>query len=100
MKTIESETQGPQAFIDGVRAALEGREISKIASFRVSATEIAVIFSKLGTTELVYDVKPKGSGFVASLKSEKVAFTHRAFRADIEGKLRKVMEKCGAKVAS
>lgn len=99
MKTIESESQSPQAFIDGVRAAIEGREIAKIASFRVSPTEIAVVFSKLGTTELVYDVKTKGAGFVASLKSEKVAFAHRAFRADIEGKLRRVMEKCGAKIA-
>lgn len=99
MKSIELEAQAPQAFIQSVRAALEGREIGKIASFRVSDTEIAVVFSKLGTTELVYEVKPKGSGFVATLKSEKVAFAHRAFRTDIEAKLRKIMEKCGAKVS-
>ena len=97
VKTIECETMNPAEFIEGVRKALAGRELGKLATFGVSGNTITVTFSKLGTTELVYDVIAKGSGFLATLKSEKVAFAHRPFRGNIESKLRGVMERCGSK---
>jgi hypothetical protein len=100
MKSIECETMGPEEFIEKVRAAIAGREIGKIASFKVAPGAITVVFSKLGTTELTYKVTKKGAGFVAMLDKEKIAFAHRPFKADIEAKLAGVMVKCGGKAGA
>ena len=64
---------------------------------------IVVCFSKFGKSELTYDVTsaaksgPDGP-LQARLVNEKIALAHRAFRSDIEGKLKKVLLACGAKV--
>lgn len=98
MKRIEMAGMAPGEFVERIRGAIAGREIEKIVSFRSAPQEIVVIFSKLGTTEIKYDVKPQGDGFVATLASEKVALAHRPFKADMESKLVAVMQKIGAKV--
>jgi hypothetical protein len=98
VKSIRHEALGVKEFLAKVEAAIEGREIAKIVSFKGSPSEIVVIFSKLGTTEIKYEVKPDGQGFAATLKSEKIALAHRPFKADIESKLMGVMERIGARV--
>jgi|GEM_PF-591579 len=98
MKSIQTEGMNTQDFVDKMKGALEGREIGKIVSFRATASEIVVVFSKLGTTEITYSVAPAGTGFMATLKNEKVAFAHKPFRTDMEAKLMHIMKKIGAKV--
>ena len=98
IKSIASASLSVEDFVGKVKAAVEGREIGKIVSFRTTPSEITVVFSKLGTTEISYAVTPQGAGFTALLKNEKVAFAHRPFRADIEEKLAGVMRKMGATI--
>jgi hypothetical protein len=98
MKSIELETMLHTEFVEKLKAALAGREIAKIVSFRTAPEEITVIFSKLGTTEIKYQVVSKASGFVATLATEKVALAHRPFKSEIQAKLVSAMQKIGAKV--
>lgn len=97
MKTFEVATASADDFLKQVIEAIHGRELGNMTTLQKSGNEITVTISKLGTTELKYLLEPLSTGFKAALKSEKIAFAHRPFRADIEGKLQRVMEKLGAK---
>ena len=97
MKTFEVVSVSADDFLKQVAEAIAGRELGSMTKLQKSGNEISVTISKMGTTELKYGIEQAGAGFKASLKSEKVAFAHRPFRADIEGKLQNVMEKLGAK---
>lgn len=99
MKRIEVAGMAPGEFVERIKGAIAGRELGKIVGFRSSPQEIVVVFSKLGTTEITYDVRSQGDGFVATLASEKVAFTHKPFKADMAAKLVSVMQRIGAKVS-
>ncbi|MEN9529234.1 MAG: hypothetical protein RI932_1107 [Pseudomonadota bacterium] len=96
MKAFENKNLSIQDFVKKVESALEGRDLGQIARFKLQGSELLVIFSKLGTTELKYKIDPDGSGFKASLVSEKVALTHRPLKADITARLARVMEREGA----
>jgi hypothetical protein len=96
MKAFENKNVSIQDFVKKVEAALEGRDLGEIAKFKLQGTELLVMFSKLGTTELRYKIDPNGPGFKASLISEKVALTHRPLKADITARLARVMEREGA----
>ena len=96
MKSFESSTTSIQEFVKKVEAALEGRDLGEITRFKLQGTELLVIFSKLGTTELKYQVDSNENSFKAHLLTEKVALTHRPLKADITAKLARVMEREGA----
>ena len=97
MKSFEVASTSSDDFLKQVVETIAGRELGNITTLSKLGNEIIVTISKLGTTELKYALENSGAGFKASLKSEKIAFAHRPFRADIEGKLQRVMEKLGAK---
>ncbi len=88
----------PQKFIETITQALSGRDLGKIVSFNLSGNEVMIQFSKLGKSEVVFQVNAEGNNFTCQHKSEKIALTHRALRGDIESKLIKVLENSGAKV--
>lgn len=85
-------------FIKKVTDSLSGRELGKIASVSLSGENVVIKFSKLGTSEVIFNLNKDTNGFKCTHQSEKIAFTHKAFRSDIEGKLSKVLELNGAKV--
>jgi hypothetical protein len=103
IKTIAFTQKSSQEFVSQVSALLAGRELGKIVSLTAQGNAIVVCFSKFGKSELTYDVagapNSGSSGIMtATLVSEKIALAHRAFRSDIEGKLKKVLIACGAKL--
>ncbi len=101
LKTISVTQQTANDFTQNVGDKLSGRELGKIVSFEVKGDELIVQISKLGKSVLAYGVeKTEHSGFVARLKSEKIALAHRAFRSEIESKLSKVLKECGAEVST
>jgi hypothetical protein len=84
-------------FAQNFSNALKGRELGKIVSLSASQDVITITLAKLGTSELRYSVVKQTDGTrVATLTQEKIALTHRAFRSDIEQKLMRILEKCGA----
>jgi hypothetical protein len=103
IKTIAFTQKSSQEFVSQVSAQLAGRELGKIVSLAAQGNAIVVCFSKFGKSELTYDVavaaNSGSSGIMtATLISEKIALAHRAFRSNIEGKLKKVLIACGAKL--
>jgi hypothetical protein len=100
MKSFGMQSGTHSEFVGKVTESLQGRELGKIVSLEATPQEVIVTFSKLGTSEIVYTCSAASAGgFHATLKGEKIAFTHRAFRSDMESKLAKVMEKLGATVS-
>ena len=99
MKRFSVPEGSPETFVDAVRKALAGRSLGQIVDLAVDGGQIVVRLRKMGTTELRYDTRPEGDGFLATLVTEKVAPFHAPFRADFEHKLEKVLESLGASLA-
>ncbi|APJ03459.1 hypothetical protein [Silvanigrella aquatica] len=87
-------------FVKKVTDSLSTRELGKIASISLSGENVIICFSKLGKSEVIFTLKSTENGFQCIHKSEKISFTHKAFRSDIENKLSKVLESNGAIVNS
>ncbi|WP_186643603.1 hypothetical protein [Fluviispira vulneris] len=98
IKSFAVESSSPADFIKKVTDSLAGRELGKIASMSVKENNIVIMFSKLGKSEVIFNIKNEDNGFSCTHSSEKIALTHKALRGDIEGKLAKVLESNGAKV--
>ncbi len=96
MKRFTVPDQNAREFVDGVRRALSGRSLGQMVTLDLEGTQLVVRLSKMGTTELKYDVVPQGAGFVANLTQERVAPFHAPFRADFEHKLEQVLQDLGA----
>jgi len=78
--------------------ALGGRELGKIVQFELSADDLTVVISKLGTSTLKFAHLAKDGGMLFNLVSEKIAFTHRAFKDDVKEKICRVIESVGGKI--
>lgn len=85
-------------FVQKVTESLSGRELGKIVTLNTAPSEVSIIFSKLGKSEVVYNLTSSDNGFKCEFKSEKIALTHRPLRNDIESKLARVLEENGASV--
>lgn len=86
-------------FVKKVADSLAERELGKIASVSLSGEDVVITFSKFGKSEVIFSLSShKDNGFKCIHKSEKISFTHKAFRSDIEEKLSKVLELNGAEV--
>lgn len=86
-------------FVKTISGELSKRELGKIVSLKKDGADLLVVFSKLGTSEIRFQVDAVGTGFKATLKNEKIAFTHRPFRGDIEAKFASILTKNGAKIS-
>lgn len=85
-------------FVTTISSELSKRELGKIVSLKKDGSDLLVVFSKLGTSEIRFQIDVVGQGFKATLKNEKIAFAHRPFRGDIEAKLASILSKNGAKM--
>jgi len=78
--------------------ALGGKELSKIVDFEFSDKNLIVTISKLGISKLTFDQEKTSDGMVYTLKNEKIAFTHKAFKGDVMSKILTVIEGIGGKI--
>ncbi len=100
IKSFSVQSESAIDFVKKVTDSLSGRELGKIASVSLFGEDLVITFSKLGKSEVIFNLNKNENGFHCIHKSEKISFTHKAFRSDIEGKLSKVLELYGAKVES
>lgn len=98
MKAFTVSNESPLVFAARVSEALKGRSLGSIVSVEGRPDAFLVRFDRLGKSEVEYRVVADGPGFRATVAKESIAFAHRAFRSDIEGRLVKLVEKLGAKV--
>ena len=85
-------------FVSTVLEVIKGRTLGEIVSFSVVGDALTIIFTKLGTSEVHFKIKQEGNTFFCEHESEKIAFSHKLFRADIEDKLTEVLQQNGAKI--
>lgn len=98
MRSFTVPSLTPDDFVAKVRAALAGRELGELVSLQRAGDELVVRFERMGTTELRYEIEPGDDGFVAKLRSERVAPLHTPFRSTFEEKLAQVLARVGASV--
>jgi len=81
-----------------ISGALAERELGKIINVSSADSEVKITFTKLGKSELIYNLSKSADGFECIHKSEKLAITHRALRKEMEAKFSGVLQKYGAEV--
>lgn len=98
IKSFSSKQGNISDFIAKVTDTLSQRELGKIVHVTHEGSDVTIHFSKLGKSEVVFQLQPQDSGFECQHIREKIALTHKALRPDIEGKLAKILESSGASI--
>ena len=98
IKSFNVKNSTPQEFIEKVMTILQKGELGKVTTMTASGDNFTVVFSKLGKSEIVYDLTKEGTNFSCTFKSEKVAFTHKAFKGEVDKGITKAFEHAGATV--
>ena len=88
----------PSKFVKKVRRVLMKSELGKVASFEEKGDQITITFSQLGKSHIYFDVEQEENAFLAKKTKEKIAFTHGAFRKDVEKRLSDLIVKLGAEM--
>lgn len=84
--------------LESIKAAMAGRKLAEMVDIALTKGKLEVTISKLGTSTLLFQEKENDKGLEYNLTSEKIAFTHRAFKDEVTDKIVKVIEKAGGKV--
>ncbi len=94
---ISFKEKDPKVVIKKIEEAMVGRPLASIVSFDLKGSGLRITISKLGQSFLDFDVLSNASGTQFKLKSEKIAFTHRAFKNEVTEKITHLVEKAGGK---
>ena len=97
MKVSSSEKNRDKILAD-IKEAMAGRKLADMVSITLVKGKLEVTISKLGTSTLTFSEKEHDKGFEYALTSEKIAFTHKAFKDEVTEKFLRVVEKAGGKV--
>jgi hypothetical protein len=88
----------PQAIIDAIRGAMQGRKLGEVTQLELRGSSIVVCISKIGTSTLEFTTASRDNGTEVRLTHEKLALAHRPFRDEVRGKLSKVVQHAGGDV--
>lgn len=87
-----------QTVTDKIMEKLGGRELGKMVSFNPTPEGLEVVISKLGTSRLSFS-KTENNGFaIFRLTEEKISLTHRAFKDEVQAKMRKIIVQAGGTI--
>ncbi len=81
-----------------IKDAMAGRKLADMVDITLTKGKLEVIISKLGTSTLTFAENENDKGLEYNLTSEKIAFTHKAFKDEVKDKIVKVIEKAGGTV--
>lgn len=81
-----------------IKAAMTGRKLAEMVNISLTKGKLEVVISKLGTSTLTFSEQEHEGGFDYALASEKIAFTHKAFKDEVTAKIFKIIEQAGGKV--
>lgn len=85
--------------LQAIQAAMGDRKLGEIVKFAMGKDTLEVIISKLGTSTLQFKETASANGLEYALASEKIAFTHKAFKDEVTQKIVKVIQQAGGKVS-
>ena len=83
---------------DKIMEKLGGRELGKMVSFNPTSDGIEVVISKLGTSKLTFSKTENNGHSIFKLQKEKIAFSHRAFKNEVQEKMRKIIVQAGGTI--
>ena len=95
---IVFENHSPEESVSAIKKNLEGRNLGNIVDFELDEDSLFVVITKIGTSRLKFNVAQSDSHTTFDLDSEKIAFSHRAFKHSVIEKLCKVIDKSSGKV--
>ena len=84
-----------EEIIASIKNAMGGRSLSDLISLEDCGDEIRLKISKMGTSILVFSRTETAKDTELLLKSEKIAFAHKAFRDDVIEKFKQVIKTAG-----
>ena len=99
MRAFEVIDADPESFVARVAAEVEERDLDHVVSVRLEGDRLVVRFRYLGTSQLVYRVVPRDSGFTAELQDQRVATFHAPFQGRFEDRFDQVLDRVGARRA-
>jgi hypothetical protein len=86
--------------LESIQQAMSGRKLGDIVKFGLAAGKLEVVISKMGTSTLQFKESTTPTGLAYALESEKIAFTHKAFKDEVTKKIVQVIEQAGGKVSA
>jgi len=98
MRSFEVPGSDADAFVARVRSELAGTDLSRVVHLERRGTQLIVRFSRLGTSELRYDLVEDGDGFRARLTGERIALMHVAFRDAFDRNFERLIARVGGRV--
>ncbi|NOZ93525.1 MAG: hypothetical protein GXP47_02145 [Acidobacteria bacterium] len=98
MRSFEVPGSDPDAFVARVRGELAGTDLARVVRIERRGAQLIVRFSRLGTSELRYDLVEEGDGFRARLGGERVALMHVAFRDAFDRNFERLIARVGGRV--
>lgn len=97
---VQFDLKDRNAILAKIKDALSGRKLGDMVDFSLAAGKLVVTISKMGTSTLEFKEAETPNGISYALASEKIAFTHKAFKGEVTDKIVKVIEKAGGKVTA
>jgi len=98
MRSFEVPEGDPEAFVRRVREELAGTKLGDVVRIETAAGQLVVQFTRLGRSELRYDLFQKESGFRARLARERIALMHIPFRDAFDRNFGKLIARVGGRV--
>ncbi|HHQ49077.1 MAG TPA: hypothetical protein ENK19_09395 [Acidobacteria bacterium] len=98
MRSFEVPEGDPEAFVERVREELAGTQLGDMVRIEMVAGQLVVQFTRLGRSELRYDIFEEQPGFRARLARERVALTHIPFRDAFDRNFERLIARVGGRV--
>lgn len=90
--------QEPKKIISAIKKAMGDRTLSEMVELSIEKSQMIITISKLGTSTLTFTKEDDDERVLFVMTSEKIAFTHRAFKDEVTEALVKIVKKAGGTV--
>ena len=90
--------QESKKIISAIKKAMGDRALSEMVDLSIEKSQMIITISKLGTSTLTFAKEVNDDRVLFVMTSEKIAFTHRAFKGVVTDALMKIVKKAGGTV--
>lgn len=90
--------QESKKIISAIKKAMGDRALSEMVDLSIEKSQMIITISKLGTSTLTFAKEVNDDRVLFVMTSEKIAFTHRAFKGEVTDALMKIVKKAGGTV--
>jgi hypothetical protein len=90
--------QESKKIISAIKKAMGDRALSEMVDLSIEKSQMIITISKMGTSTLTFSKKDEDERVFFVMTSEKIAFTHRAFKGEVTEALAKIVKKAGGTI--